>query len=672
MDVVAENKTTGDFTWRPSGDSDGDGVGFGENRNNTFTSSNTSTPALTVKSGTALIYGGSGNTNTFGIPGDTHTNLKVEGGVLDSSSTSSSSPLTNRVHGNIEVSGGELYMFNSTNDITGDVSASSDGIIYMLDSTNEINGNIDVSGGTLFMINVNQPCTNTMNNLTLTGGTIFLGGANASTTISNTLTLGGGDLAFYHNGDGDFGAHHAGTLSVTEPSTTISIVSNLATGESHPAYSFVKFQAEELSGTKTLMTFDAFTGDPRNITVNNADPFTEVYATDGAPQGLSLNGTELNLNIEPVATAESADDLGSLSDAASTITAVAANIQGAASKSEKAFQATRYQKQRNQRALRHILQQRGGTATDKLSNVMMHLAQNQDSVMINKFKGNYRVWLTPYFHAASSKGNRSALSGFNERYYGMMLGGSHYLKDLDINLRATLGLGLSHRDNKRHKLNNSNGKHAIFGLSSVYNYIKGGEITSSLFSMYGTKNQSRFAQPDPNQHYLAKAKVSTLGFSWMNDINYVHKLDEQHSVRPSVGLYLGWSRRKGFSETNIPTQYAQKYKTAIDKSGEAYTGLGYRYKFAATNAVESKVTAVYEVGYKSGNGRSTSSFSSVAQPNAEAVIRGKGAGRVTHYLNLYGSVLNKENNWKVGPGVTAALQAKQRSLTTTLKVEYRF
>jgi len=92
----------------------------------------------------------------------------------------------------------------------------------------------------------------------------------------------------------------------------------------------------------------------------------------------------------------------------------------------------------------------------------------------------------------------------------------------------------------------------------------------------------------------------------------------------------------------------------------------------AENAVESKMTAVYEVGYKSGNGRSTSSFSSVAQPNAEAVIRGKGAGRVTHYLNLYGSVLNKENNWKVAPGVTAALQAKQRSLTTTLKVEYRF
>jgi len=522
------------------------------------------------------------------------------------------------------------------------------------------------------MINLNQPCTNTMNNLSLTqDGICVLGGADSSTTINNTLTLGGGDLAFFHSGDANFGTHRTGTLAATAP-TTISIITYNTGGISHPSEDFFQFEQNDVTGTKTLMTFDAFAGDPRNITVNNADPFTEVYATDGAPQGLFIHDKVLTVNAQPVATAESADDLGSLSDAASTITAVAANLQGAASKAEKAFQATRYQKQRNQRALRHILQQRGGTATDKLSNVMMHLAQNQDSVMINKFKGNYRVWLTPYFHAASSKGNRSALSGFNERYYGMMLGGSHYLKDLDVNLRATLGLGLSHRDNKRHKLNNSNGKHAIFGLSSVYNYIKGGEITSSLFSMYGTKNQSRFAQPDPNQHYLAKAKVSTLGFSWMNDINYVHKLDEQHSVRPSVGLYLGWSRRKGFSETNIPTQYAQKYKAAIDKSGEAYTGLGYRYKFAATNAVESKMTAVYEVGYKSGNGRSTSSFSSVAQPNAEAVIRGKGAGRVTHYLNLYGSVLNKENNWKVAPGVTAALQAKQRSLTTTLKVEYRF
>lgn len=433
----------------------------------------------------------------------------------------------------------------------------------------------------------------------------------------------------------------------------------------HPNSSAFKFEENDITDPKTLLTFNSFVGTPSNITLRNGDPFTEVNS-------LLLTADKLSVGVQAVATAEAADDTGALSDAAGGIGNVMANMQDAASESERSFQTTRYQKHRNQRALRNILQQRGSTATDKLSNVMMHLAQNQDTSMITKFKGNYRVWLTPYFHAVSSKGNRSAISGFKERYYGMMFGGSHYLKDLGLNVRVTLGLGLSNRENKRHKLNNSNGKHGILGLSGVYNYVKGGEITSSLYSMYATKNQSRYAQPDPNQSYLAKAKVSTFGLSWMNEINYVHKFDEQNSVRPNLGLYLGWSRRAGFSESNVPSTYAQKYKKAIDKSGEAYTGLGYRYKFASTNTIESKVTGVYEVGYKAGNGRSSSSFSSVAQPNVEALIKGKGAGRVTHYLNLYGSVLNKENNWKVVPGITAALQAKQASVTATVKVEYRF
>lgn len=73
-----------------------------------------------------------------------------------------------------------------------------------------------VSGGTV---------NNTMKNLSLTGGTVFIGGAGSTTTINNSLTLGGGDLAFYHNGDHDFGTNSADTLNAAAPSM-ISIVNS--------------------------------------------------------------------------------------------------------------------------------------------------------------------------------------------------------------------------------------------------------------------------------------------------------------------------------------------------------------------------------------------------------------------------------------------------------------
>lgn len=622
---------------------------FGINQNNIFTSSGAGTPALTVKAGVASLNVNTAGTytNRFGSPGNSHTNIKIEGGWLNMNNDGSGD-LTNDITGNIDVSeDGKLYMFNSR----------AGGL------TNTIKGNVSVSDGAIYMINTGSGTSKTtMENLSITGGTVFMGGAESTTTINHALTMGGGDLAFYHHGDADFGTNNAATLNVTAPST-ISIVNSAGLDEQHPKNVVYQLEGSAIMGPVTLMHF-ANPIDISDLSLLNKSPFIE---TTGLL--VSGDGKDLQIGAIPVATADDSADLITLVDGTTNIVQ---NVGNAAEQAETNFKTTRYQQQRNQRALRYLLQQRGARPLDKLSNVMMHLAQNQDSVIVSKFKGNYRVWLTPYFHAVNSKGNRAATSGFKECYYGIMFGGSHYLKNLDLNIRATLGLGLSNRQNKRHQLNNSNGKHAILGLSGVKNYIKGGEITSSLYGMYATKNQSRFAQPDPNQQYLAKASVSSFGLSWMNEINYVHKLDDQNSIRPSLGLYLGWSRRAGFSETNIPTLYAQKYKASIDKNGEIYTGLGYRHKFSATDAVESKITGTYEIGYKSGNGRSTSSFSTVAQPNVEAIVRGKNAGRVTHYLNLYGSVLNKKNNWKLAPGITAVLQAKQTSITGTLKAEYRF
>jgi hypothetical protein len=108
----------------------------------------------------------------------------------------------------------------------------------------------------------------------------------------------------------------------------------------------------------------------------------------------------------------------------------------------------------------------------------------------------------------------------------------------------------------------------------------------------------------------------------------------------------------------------------IRKSGELFTGIGFRKKWTNEN-YEGKITLAYEVGQKSGNGKSKSTIYGSFAPNGINTSSNT-AGKTTQYLHLYGSILDLKNNFKFIPSVNASIQKRQKSISVSLKLEYRF
>ena len=132
----------------------------------------------------------------------------------------------------------------------------------------------------------------------------------------------------------------------------------------------------------------------------------------------------------------------------------------------------------------------------------------------------------------------------------------------------------------------------------------------------------------------------------------------------------GRCARSKFQETGVLTHFAQKFKTHISRGGEVFTGLGVRKKWTG-DAFDGALTGIYEVGMKSGNGKTRVQAATVARPNAVINLSGETPGKVTHYLSLLGAVEQK-NSWKVIPSVTGTFQNNQNSFMFALKVEKTF
>ncbi len=133
---------------------------------------------------------------------------------------------------------------------------------------------------------------------------------------------------------------------------------------------------------------------------------------------------------------------------------------------------------------------------------------------------------------------------------------------------------------------------------------------------------------------------------------------------------MGIDHRSGFTETNIPYAFAQRFKTKVDRSGEIYGGLGVRKNWRH-NDLDTKLTLSYQIGQKSGNNRSSNTvYAGVS--NQGTTISSQKAGRTAHYINVYGSVLNNKEHWKVVPSVSATLQKRQTTMNYSVKFEYRF
>jgi hypothetical protein len=246
----------------------------------------------------------------------------------------------------------------------------------------------------------------------------------------------------------------------------------------------------------------------------------------------------------------------------------------------------------------------------------------------------------------------------------------YYIKAADVNIVGILGFGLSRTDLERSIYSNVTGKNLTMGIMLKKNIWGNLEYGTSMFNIMSFKKQTRLSQPDSYQTYLAKSTYRTQNTSLINEIGYVFKIQNGYSFKPSLGLQLSLDRRSGFSEKNLPDRYAQVYKAKIGRSGEIYGGLGVRKKWRFDN-YEGKVTAVYQIGQKSGNNRSSETLYTAGSQNS-ATISSQKAGRTAHYINLYGSILNNKDHWKVSPSVTATLQKRQTSMSYAVKLEYRF
>ena len=112
------------------------------------------------------------------------------------------------------------------------------------------------------------------------------------------------------------------------------------------------------------------------------------------------------------------------------------------------------------------------------------------------------------------------------------------------------------------------------------------------------------------------------------------------------------------------------HKSTQKLSKEVYTGLGVRKKWV-TDSCEAKVTVSYEIGFKPGPQTSSEKVVNVNQTHA-ATFKTKGPGRISHYINTYGSVFSFNSKLKVNAGVMTIAQKKQISHVVGFKLEYRW
>jgi hypothetical protein len=200
-------------------------------------------------------------------------------------------------------------------------------------------------------------------------------------------------------------------------------------------------------------------------------------------------------------------------------------------------------------------------------------------------------------------------------------------------------------------------------------YAKMFDVESNLHAMVNRRSQQRYGAPSPSQSYLAQSRYNTAALSWRTEMGPVVRLQNEWSLKPCLGLQMDMMRRSAIREYNAGL-FNQSYRAKLYKGGELWTGLGVR-KTYKTDGYEGKLTAKYDIGRKSGNGKTSTNIYAQTVPNG-VIATAKTPGRTVHYFSLYGSVLNTKTNLKVVPGVYTSFQKGLKTITGTIKLEYRW
>ncbi|MES2253372.1 MAG: hypothetical protein V4482_06820, partial [Pseudomonadota bacterium] len=420
----------------------------GSNQNNTFNSTG-GFAALTITDG-AFPYLNANSTNAI------NGNLVISGssnGWFDNSA--------NTITGSVTIDDGCLGKFfangsgASANTITGGITVSGTADADFSNSGSGISTNTITGGITLndtatanFSNTGGGASTNTIDALTLNASSTFSLGGSGSTTTIDTLNWNGGTVKFVCS-NCSFGTTTINTLNLGSAPLTIDLYDSGEGGD---------LQLADLSGAQTLFTVTGeITGDPSNIQLINTSPFTEIIA-NGTSNGVTVSPDgKVTITFVPTATAASQSNAIEALNAAGDILQ---GLQTTVTNSENAFAPTRYQQMKINANIARSMKE---NCKDSHEALITALAQ-ENSGSVVKIRGDWRVFATPFVTEIRNKGLGGYMAGFKEKYYGMLMGGSHYFKKSGINLLAMIGFGASKTQQDRSVGSYSNGKNVMLGL----------------------------------------------------------------------------------------------------------------------------------------------------------------------------------------------------------------
>jgi autotransporter-associated beta strand protein len=384
---------------------------------------------------------------------------------------------------NSNITGSGNLVINGTSSVT-------------LTGANTYTGSTTVNSGTL-----NIQSSNNLGTVVLNGGTLGLGGGGTTTNI-NTLDWNGGNIEVLYSG-GSFGNTHINNLNVTAPA--IVTLSDMNDGG----------DLASISSSQTLFTFDNFTGDPSQITLINNNSLIEVTGEAGT-SGITFNGNNATINVASAASAHNPVDVEIIQspiDIPMTIATAEIAYQFAPTPYQKAEAGARIQKA--------LQQQRGG---DSYENLLTALSEGGDMTKFVKVKGKYRIFAAPYTTVTRNNGNGNLLNGSSSKYYGMIMGLTHYVKSIDTNFFFTLVAGASKTQKNRSVNSYTNSKNATLGVNARKTFIKHLDCDSGINLTVVKSNQWRQGNPTPSTGYIAKSNFNTYSASWRNETGYIFGL----------------------------------------------------------------------------------------------------------------------------------------------------
>lgn len=306
-------------------------------------------------------------------------------------------------------------------------------------------------------------------------------------------------------------------------------------------------------------TVDTITGNPANIRVSNQNSgFAEVQAS-------FVN--QVLINLTPVAITSSSDT--GASTVSDSVSSLLPNLQNVVTQVQSQFAPSPIKQAHTKTALIKALKENPHTPFETTIETLL----KEDSQPFVKFKGDYRVYAVPYMTVVRNSGAGGYKDGFSEKYYGMLFGTSHYLKKYKTNLHLLMGVGASKTQMERNAKSQTTGKNVLMGVSLTKTLWDRLEWDSSLHAMGFKKIQYRQGNPDPYTQYLAKARYYSYAFSFQNELGYVLKLKKGFSLKPSIGVQIGFSRRSKFSEENAGN-FAQSYRPSIERGGRTLYRVG--------------------------------------------------------------------------------------------------